>query len=185
MVLLRRERAFFATSPDDLFITSLSIFHVSPGDFLAIKGHGFLSQNVLHFAKYPGGPNAIYSNTVTNQNGEIDTTISNLPAGVYSVWIENTNGSSFTVSPQDINLSSLSIPRPVITQSYPLNVSQGSKITVKGTGFDLTNNSIHSTLGSINNVPSVNGQLQFSVSDLPGAKSISSSNFPDGMNLTF
>ena len=111
--------------------------------------------------------------------------IPNLPNGIYEIWVENVNGSSKKTSPQYINISNQSLIRPEITKSYPQNVSQNSTVTVEGSGFDQYNNTINSTLGTIHNVSSNNGKLQFLISDFPQAKTIKSSNFPNGMLVTY
>ena len=175
---LSAERVFLAVKPTDLFITSISKFDVAPGDLLIIKGHGFLSQSTIHI-----GSNS--SAVVSVQDGSINLKVPNLSNGTYPVWIENTNGSSQNISPQYINISSNSLSRPVITNSYPQIVSQNSTITIEGSGFDQNNNIINSTLGTINNVSAVNGKLQFKVSNFSGAKGINNSSFPDGMKVTY
>ena len=172
------EALFPAVKPTDVILTSLSNAFIAPGDVLTVKGKGFLSQNVLHIGNS-------YSVSFSEQNGNFSLKTPVLAKGLYEVWVENANGSSRDISSQYINISDSSLSRPILTSSYPLNVSTNSKVTLVGTNFDPSNNTINSNLGTLRGIPSSNGKITFSISDFPDAKKVHDKDLSNGLVVTY
>ena len=162
----------------DVIIKNISAFEVKVGDKINIIAGGVLNENNLHIGD-------AYSKEISSNSNSIEMTVPNIPNGIYQVWIENKNGSSKTKSPQYIKISNQSKSSPVISRSYPQDASVDSIITLEGSGFDQQNNTIYSTLGILNGVPSKDGKILFSIKDFPEIKKNLYKDFQGGGVVTY
>lgn len=158
-------------------ISSLSSYTVSAGATLTINGSGFdYANNTV----YVGG-NAITN--VSSFNGTTLTiTVPTYVTGTQQIYVTNTRGSSNSLSLTISSYNTCSSTYPYncgCTTSYPysncngctysyncaISISSlspqsgvvGSTVTIYGTGFSLTGNTVHFGNGIISNLSSSNG----------------------------
>ncbi len=162
----------------DVYISNISPFEIKASDILTIKAKGLLAENTLHIGDS-------YSVKINSSSEIVKIPVPNINNGVYQVWIENKNGTSKEKSPQYIKISNQTKDSLVITKSYPQTTSINGVITVEGSGFDVQNNTIYSTLGVLNNVPSENGKIKFKVADFPEIKKNSRDGVGGGGVITY
>ncbi len=172
------ELMFKPLSSKDVSITSISAFEARPGDLVLIKASGVLDNSTIHLGDH-------YSTPTSLVDGVVTVSIPNITKGLYKVWLDNNNGSSKENSSFYLKISDQSKVRPVLTRAFPLNVSLKSVVTVEGSGFDLADNTIYSTLGVIKGVKSSQGKIVFNVADFPLLKTNSKSEPFDGMVVTY
>ena len=125
-----------------------------------LVGSGFLPSNTLHIGNF------IFSNVIPEDSDNISFTIpatSTISNGTYPVWIQNSYGTSQNQSlPINLVITDSPIAAPIISTTTPAEVSGSQSVTVTGTGFDTSGNSIVSGFGTISNVSSNGTQLSFS-----------------------
>lgn len=128
------------------------------GETMSISGVGFAaSNNVVHLDDY-----VIASTTTTNASRVSFVIPKDVPLGNHSLWVSSTKGETnktfFVVTNPNV------LP-PVVASSTPEKGFQGTMVTVTGSGFVSDKNTIHTSYGLIENIPSADGKtLQFSVS---------------------
>jgi peptidoglycan hydrolase-like protein with peptidoglycan-binding domain len=153
---------FKPVDQNDFLLTGISHFEVRPGDTIALFGFGFEKDNVVFFG------NEKVSSTLVSPT-EIRVVVPKLAKQTYDIYVVNKRGSTKARSIFSVKIGSSRNEKPYITESSPTSASIDSTITIKGNGFD-KNNTIYSALGILQEVPSKNGVITFSIKDFPEIK---------------
>ncbi len=142
----------FSSNPEDpLDIYYLSLYMGRPGDVVTLFGTGFISTgNSVHF----GGGHVIDGLTTTNI-AQLNFTVPDLPPGRYAIFVSNRKGKADARFFRILNETIVSAPR--ITNISPSQGKEGTKVTVIGSSFTSTGNTIFTTYDIIEDVPSHDG----------------------------
>lgn len=122
-----------------------------PGTTITISGWGFTKTgNTVYF----GDSNKI--DNVTSSDGySISVVIPNIPVGVYTVSVKNSNGDSQTKTFFAVT-DGLAVA-PKIESITPDHATRGDTVTIKGSGFAKTGNTLRTTLKVFDNISSADG----------------------------
>jgi hypothetical protein len=161
--VIPQSMAFAVVDPKDLNVFGLSHSYVRSGDLLAITGYGFDADTIIHF-----GPNSSIAVSPTSTR-TLSVAIPSLSFGQYEVWASNSRGTSQRTARFYIVVGNKTDSRPTIMSVSPIYATRDSVITVTADKLSVSGNTVYSSLGTIRNIPSTDGQrLTFKVSDLPG-----------------
>ncbi len=171
--------AFMAVSPRDLLIFGVSNLQIKPGDTLSITGYGFDPDSIVHIG-------ATTAPTVSISSSDIRLVVPEISYGTYDLWVTNSRGSSKTSSPFKFTIGATTDSRPEILSVTPNSASRNAVIKVTATRLDTSNNTIHSTLGTLRNLNSSDGKtLTFNVNDLPNASMFFSNTSVNQFTVSF
>lgn len=153
-------------------ISSLSVNSAAPGASVTIYGSGFdYSNNTVYVGNTP------IANLQSYYGNAISFVVPSYLSGQVQVYVTNTRGTSNTLALTIVGSSSYpcntypynygSCPQggiPTVTSLSPQNGAVGSSVTVFGTGFTTTGNSVRFGQGLISNLNSLDGRsLTFTV----------------------
>lgn len=128
------------------------------GGMVQISGVGFASSgNIVHLDDY------VIASTTTGSDGRVLFVIpEDVPLGNHSLWVSSSKGET---SKTFFVVTTPQVPSPFVASFTPEKGFQGTTVTVTGSGFLPEENTIHTSYGLIEHVPSADGKtLQFSVS---------------------
>ena len=146
-----------AESP--LVVMYPSSYTVNPGKKVTVLGTGFQATgNVVHI-----GDSFVINDARPNKSGYLDVTLPlATPKGRHELWVTNTKGTS---DKSWIVVADENAVKPKVTSFLPTSGLQGTKVTVYGEGFTLTDNEIFIGSTPIKGVASPDGKtLSFTVS---------------------
>lgn len=140
-----------------MYIFNLSRYQARHGDTIVVQGGGFL----------PTGNSIVFSSS-----SEIDGIASDgktlsfvvpasLPNGSYNLFVNNVNGSTFDASFGNFFMvTDTPSDPPAISSITPTTVAYGSSatLTITGSHFASTGNTIYSGLGTLTNIASPDGK---------------------------
>jgi len=149
---------------DELIAAYVSTNAASYGERVILYGFGFTKENnTINF------DNSYSISGISSTDGSqlVFTIPEDIPTGRYNIYVSNSKGTTenniFFVITKPETFS------PTITSSSPAEGLYGEEITVIGTGFTATNNTIHTSYGFIYNVSSSDGTtLVFKLIPQPG-----------------
>ena len=170
-----------ASTTPIVFVFSVNPFQVKPGGTVVISGSGFsTSSNSVYLGDTLIG-NSISTST-TELSFQVPQTIS---LNTYKVRVTNNSGDS-TNDFQAVNLviTNSPLPTPVISSISPGTIDASSTVSISGTGFTQSGNSVYSPFGIINNIGATSStMLQFSVTDFSNLPILNS--IPQAQGSTF
>ena len=145
-------------STSSVYIQTLSSTSGAPGTTINAYGSGFTPSNAVVL----GGSLVSY---VPSYNGAtLSFTVPNLAPGTYTLYIQNSNGSSNPISFAVTN-TTYNYGSPYIQSLSPTSGPAGTVVTVYGSGFTFSNTLLFN--GSVLPVNSINGTtLSFTVPNL-------------------
>jgi len=150
----------FGLGSDELLIFFPSKYNGVSGTEVTLSGSGFTpTQNTLHF-----GTRTI-TNITTLRSGELTFTVPDLLPARYKISVSNANGTSneisFTITKPD------AIP-PVVESLSPPSGEKGTVVTIHGSGFMPTGNTVYTSYTAFENLSSPDGKT-ISITILPPA----------------
>ena len=154
-----------------------SNYVVSPGDSISVLGYGFASLgNVLHVGALA------FPNLAPNTRSSLDVVIPlDAPKGKFDLWVSNANGESnksFLVVVEKGTLP------PTVVSFSPVRGSNGTPVSVVGTGFTKSDNEVYFGYAPTKGIASPDGTtLTFTFSmGIPGMpvgqSGVSTTTFP-------
>lgn len=143
---------FTEADNDKVQLAFVSLNSGPVGSTFEITGTGFLpTGNKVHFG------NHVVSNVPSvNANKMMVTIPESVPPGVHDLEVSNTKGKSESISYFIVTAPGGSAP--TITSATPTTAKLGDTITITGENFMSTGNIVHSSLGTFDNLPSVDGK---------------------------
>jgi len=155
----------------DVFVMFPSQYSGKPGTTITLSGAGFTAKdNIIYF-----GSNYVVEKASSWNGQSIIFNIPQIPKGNYHLWVKNARGESnkdaFFVVTDGIT------QEPVIESVSPAQGARGATITLTGSGFTATNNTIRAGVTILESISSIDGHtLSFSLpSDTLSATTTSSS----------
>lgn len=148
-----------AVAEGEVIVMFPSQYSGKPGTMITISGAGFTDDNTIYF----GQTHAVIK-AVSSYGQSITLRVPAIQKGVYSLFVKNSHGESnkdaFFVVTDGVT------PEPKIDNVEPVKVTRGKVITVKGSGFVATGNTVRAGSNIIENTPSADGSsLTFVVPD--------------------
>jgi len=140
------------TIKNDVFVMFPSQYSGKPGTTITLSGSGFTSKdNIIYF----GADHAVEK--ASSWNGRsITFNIPRIPKGNYHIWVKNAQGESnkdaFFVVTDGVT------PEPVIESMAPAQGARGSVVTLTGSGFATTENTIRAGGMVLENISSPDGR---------------------------
>ncbi len=137
-------------------VYSTSEYQIKPGATLSIIGEGFApTANIVHIGESRSIPNI-----KTDNSSSLSFTVPNdLPAGKYSIWVENENGTSANNTFKIFFvITNNPAQRPTLDRISPSVALYDGEITVFGSSFTSTGNNVYSSFGNVLNLPSSDGK---------------------------
>jgi peptidoglycan hydrolase-like protein with peptidoglycan-binding domain len=133
------------------FLGFPSSYEISPGDVYTVTGGGFTATNTLMFGNS-------YSLSGESKNGSSITVRIpvDAPLGLYRLELRNNQGQTDYAIP--VVIKDKKTRSPVITAVSPTSGKYGTEITITGSGFTPTGNTILGSAGIISNIPSLDGK---------------------------
>lgn len=135
----------------DVFVMFPSQYSGKAGTTITISGAGFTpTNNTIYFGEWHAVEKA------SSWNGqEITFKIPAIPKGIYSLFLKNARGDSnkdqFFVVTDGVT------PEPKIESLSPARVTRGGAVTIKGSGFSASGNTIRTGVKIVENTPSIDG----------------------------
>lgn len=121
-----------AEIPDVMYVTNFSHRYVLPGDTLTISGEGFASiNNRIRF----GG--IWHENFARSKDNNLIFVIPDIDPGIYKLIVDNGKVQSLDI---DIVVTVSNPVAPIITSVFPSVLSNGTIVTLFGTGLAGTEN---------------------------------------------
>lgn len=148
-------------------------YQVAPGETVTFSGYGFdRTNNTVYVGtsvipKVPSGDGTQLSFTLP----------STIELGVHNIWVENSFGSSKEGVKIQIMVTRDPKSAPEVFSVSPQFPSlEGGVITITGTNFTPSGNSLYSSLGVIENLPSPDGKtIAVPLKNFPHAGAVTSS----------
>jgi hypothetical protein len=138
---------------------------VKPGSTFSVLGYGFTSNNNV-FLKDKSFPGLISTST-----RELKLTLpESFTEGEYVLKVVNENGDSSKTSTSTIKMFVTKDDSLVqISKITPLRASLADEIVITGTGFDVSDNTVITSLGIISKVSSSQDVIKFKMSSITGS----------------
>lgn len=121
-----------------------------PGRFVALYGQGFSDDTKI----FIDGQEAVKSSRSTQST--ILFSVPSLPSGKYSVVAKTNNEVSNSI--QFLVTSATATSQPTIESITPTSGRKGTTLTINGSGFDSTNNTVYLGYATITNISSNDGK---------------------------
>ncbi len=150
---------------------SLSQYYVTANTPVTVYGSGFTANNTVNV-----GPSFRIDALSSPDGNTLVFTSPNLE-GSFNLWISNENGVTLDgLAPPFFNIGSTSQLPPQINSVSPevIRVRSVENITITGSGFDSENNTVISTMGTVENIPSQNNTLIIPVRNFDGFRNLAS-----------
>ncbi len=155
-------------------IFNLSRYGVSPGMEVTILGDGFdYSKNTVIFS----GVSQAVANIPSKDSRTLSFLVPTwLPVGSYNLSVVNAKGSSFDESFGNyfsVSEKADNLPKVLSVTPQSTSVSGSQEITIKGENFNKENNTVVSSLGSVDGVSSFDGKtIKVNLRDFPSFSQI-------------
>jgi len=153
---------------------------IRAGDILHIQGVGFTATNTVYF-----DASTSIANIISTTTRDLAVQVPSISEGLHQVWVVNKNGTSQKRSQLYIKVSEQTLSLPTISSISPTTAKTTDTITVLGSGFDIQDNQVNTSLGILKKVSSADGKtIQFKIADLPGISKFMNASV-DSATITF
>lgn len=134
----------------DVIVMFPSQYSGTSGTMITISGAGFTDDNTVYF-----GPTHAVIKAVSTNKQTISLKVPSMPKGIYALYVKNAQGESnkdaFFVVTDGVT------PEPKIESISPSPAVRGARVTIKGSGFTTSGNTIRGGTNIFEDVSSVDG----------------------------
>jgi len=144
------ELSFSTSESDELTIFYPSHYLGRPGDVVSLLGSGFTStDNTIHFGE------VVIDNVSTSNSAELIFSVPELPPARYNIFVSNRKGVS---SEQGFTILQEGATPPTIKRLLPQSGRGETAVTILGSDFSPTGNTVYTGYSILENIPSSDGE---------------------------